>query len=109
MASWAGCDNRQLQSCVCNRVFNVLCILPAQIRVFGKTASDDSFEVRRYLWREVTNACRFFLQDRGDQTGRRLSLKSASAGEHFVDDAAQGEDVLSLIHISEPTRLLSIS
>ena len=74
----AGAPKRQLE---------VASALVTVVGIFRQTTADDVVE-RAGLHRR-----RLALHDRGDQAGAARAFEGAAAGDHLVDDRAEGEDV----------------
>ena len=57
----------------------------------------DPFEARRNTARRLGQFRRFFLKDRAHGVGRGFAVKRAFAGNHFVENGAEGKNVRPVI------------
>ncbi len=79
--------------------------LPALPGVFAKSTGDQRFQARRKPGRELAQGWRLVAQQGRQQLQAVLAAKCLPAGDHFVQEAAEREDVGARIHFL-PLRLL---
>ncbi len=67
--------------------------LDTLIRILRETGADDAVERGRHERLRERDRRRVFFHDRAEQTRLRFADERAPAGEHLVEDAAEGPDV----------------
>src|SRR2546423_7446843 len=76
---------------------NVAGILPARFWIFREAALHDVIESRRNHRLGFCDRVRIFLQNRGRNRNLTLALKGAAARDHFIEQAAEAEDVAARV------------
>src|SRR5262249_50632910 len=71
--------------------------LEALRRRLFEAVTDEPFESGRKAPVGLGQIRRGLLQDRGHRLYRRVAAKRAAAGEHLVEDRAEGEDVAAMV------------
>ncbi len=62
-----------------------------------EAVQDDAFEVRREIGGVIRHPRRIRLQDRAHRLDRRVGAECGTAGQHLVEDEAEGEDVGAMV------------